>query len=622
MKKILSLLTLLVFCTAAHAIVYPTLEQVATKLYANYSVPETQTGEKIQYQKKRDGWHVARVKFNDSTSFYEIQMEELFWSATSGKYKTLTIFRGGMTSAFTQRIRNDVADASEYDYQRIPYYGYDGWDQDVITDFGGTTSTNDTLMEGLARAYSNFAQGYLSHQYSFHVRSQIKLPENERIELFISNEKKAIAIYDILRKRSAHYVVVVGEVTTKYFNEVMATYETLLYYKRESAVKEYFTEEFYDPVLRTMALSMLQSCGQNGILFTNGDNDSYPLWYFQWIKGVRTDVAVMNVSLLSLSKNINRYRDGFMKVKPVSMSMPADVYAREELFVQGEGSSIRNVQDKDFITAEITVDGKIINGNKYTTFSPCKIVMHRDAAMYKDYDLSGEEDSIVVSVNRTYLYQGEMAVLDIVLTNYKTRPVYIAVTLAQLPFLENNFFVEGMVRRFIPATERLNTSEMNWMGPVASVKIFQKNMLDLLAMDTAAVDLCNSEKLVYNFKLHALYAAEMLISTDKSAAKAMINTLYIRYPITRWPVRPMDAYGVQIYYKCGDQQGGDKLGAAILDEAGEVLGAMDKKTSRDDEDKRERARYESALNMLKATFNSNNRVALAARTEKLIEQFY
>ncbi|NPA67381.1 MAG: DUF2723 domain-containing protein [Chlorobi bacterium] len=77
---------------------------------------------------------------------------------------------------------------------------------------------------------------------------------------------------------------------------------------------------------RDFAVDYLNSCEKNAILFTYGDNDTFPLWYAQEVEGIRTDIKVVNLSLLGTDWYIDQIRKKTYEAPPVPFKMTHDKY--------------------------------------------------------------------------------------------------------------------------------------------------------------------------------------------------------------------------------------------------------------------------------------------------------
>ena len=246
---------------------FPTLQQVVTYFYKNYKFESKVVT--LKFSKKKAGWYVNEIDYYKPD---QVMKEQLFWSKEKGEYVVLSYEKGFEDFDFG----NSPYIQEEYFYQRSPYYGYSGWDLDVINDFGNAKNHNDTLLEALARAYSNYAQGYLWAQFSYMTkgedRSEIKstdpIPET-RIQKFLHYEDLSLAMFKKLSEQYPKYQMIVGNSFMKYSNEcVNVFYVMSLLGKKEEALK-YINEKLFTEELIDYAKNILISCRQNAVLFTS-----------------------------------------------------------------------------------------------------------------------------------------------------------------------------------------------------------------------------------------------------------------------------------------------------------------------------------------------------------------
>ncbi len=218
---------------------------------------------------------------------------------------------------------------------------------------------------------------------------------------------------------------------------------------------------------RDYASNFLNSCQPNAIIFTYGDNDTYPLWYAQEVEGIRRDVRVVNLSLIQVDWYINLLRRRVNDSPPIKLTMAADAYRGKK---RNAVYYISN-QDQGEMTAtkalELTgVDKKGQNNRIDAVFPSANIYLPID--MSKAGELFGINagDSLALTdripikmpfhktgnAELSYLTKDELAVLDVVASNINDRPVYFAVTCRpdKMLGLEDYMQLEGLGLRITP----------------------------------------------------------------------------------------------------------------------------------------------------------------------------
>ncbi len=226
---------------------------------------------------------------------------------------------------------------------------------------------------------------------------------------------------------------------------------------------------------RDYASNILQSCQPNAILFTYGDNDTYPVWYAQEVEGIRRDVRVINLSLIAVDWYIENQRRTFNESPLVKMSIPQEKLRgslRNQVFYYNPSNQDGKNQDPPmsandylkFIAEDHPIESG--TGRTFETFAPSNnvyLAIDREKAIKAGMLSPGDSsfvDRIPVGIGGSYITKDDLAVLDIINSNMYDRPIYFSVTCSseKLMGLQDYMALEGMALRVVPTKTQSDQS--------------------------------------------------------------------------------------------------------------------------------------------------------------------
>ena len=214
---------------------------------------------------------------------------------------------------------------------------------------------------------------------------------------------------------------------------------------------------------RDLAKNYLNSCAPNAILFTYGDNDTFPLWYVQEVEGFRTDVRVVNLSLLGTDWYIDQMKKKAYESEPVPFSFTSDKYeqgTRDILPVIEKYKDPVLLKDvMEFVESDDERTKVGTHSGETMDFIPAKkVVIPVDSLKVVNSGLVKGKmiDSILPAIgfmiSKRYVTKSDMMVLDLVANFNWDRPVYFASSVGNDNYmgLQNYFRLEGFAYRLVP----------------------------------------------------------------------------------------------------------------------------------------------------------------------------
>ncbi len=321
---------------------------------------------------------------------------------------------------------------------------------------------------------------------------------------------------------------------------------------------------------RDYASNFLNSCAPNAIIFTYGDNDTYPLWYCQEVEGIRTDVRVVNLSLIAVDWYIDQLRRKVNDSPAIEMSIPQEKlrgYKRIQVpFYAPSGAEPEMAlqQILKFIAEDHPLPAQ--GGRDFDSYVPTHNVHIpvNKQTMIANGLLSAADSNVVDTIrfnlgDRSFLIKDDIAILDIVASNFDKRPIYWAVTTREekLLGLADYTQLEGLSLRLVPF---YSPGDGRSYGIIGSGRVASDIAYDNI-MNKWQWGNFDKERLYVNrsympslqtMRVGMIRIGRQLVTEGKlDKAEALADKYFAVFPDFNFPYDQFSAYMADIYARAG-----------------------------------------------------------------------
>ncbi len=331
---------------------------------------------------------------------------------------------------------------------------------------------------------------------------------------------------------------------------------------------------------RDIGANYLESCAPNSILFTYGDNDSFPVWYVQDVEEIRTDVRVANLSYLQAGWYIDMMRQKAFRSDPLPFSLDQEKYIegkRTQLPVNKRLDTPVNLKE---IVRFAAMDDKryLIDYSgmgDYLNYIPAaKFIIDVDSTKVlsngtvKEYYKDRIVSPMIWEFTDNDAFKGDLAIMDLLSTNEWERPVYFSTTVPshQYKGLEKYFIQEGMAYRIVPI--EIDISEEGDFGMI-DPNVMYDNMMNRFkwgnASDPSVYLDENNRRMFSNFRRIFGSLAKALIQEGDTARA--LNAVRRGLEIVPPEKMPYDFFVIglaEVLIMAGEEEEGEQIISNII----------------------------------------------------------
>jgi hypothetical protein len=312
------------------------------------------------------------------------------------------------------------------------------------------------------------------------------------------------------------------------------------------------------------AYNYLIGLDKNALIFTNGDNDTFPLWYVQEVEGVRTDVRVCCMPFLPQDWYIDQLKRTYYESKALPISMEFEQYRQGKRGYVPMTNDIKEPTDlKQLIEFACNDDPRAMlsstTGRKFN-YIPAKTFMlpvDRQKVIETgtvSFDRASKIDSAIIwSMGQDQIYKDELVVLDILAHNNWERPMYYTTPRQTGSVkLDNYLELQGLSYRLIPVRGETQTG----MTGMVNTDIMYDNVMNkfrytnLNNPNVYQDETCR--RMIQNMKNNFNRLASALIAEGKSdKAVEVLEKLEREMPREVMGYTSTDIENVNLWYRAG-----------------------------------------------------------------------